>query len=176
MTMRNITILAVVALLALPATGCGLANRGGSSSPPPQQTTAQRPPAVPAAAPAAPGASSADAAIERFAVAFTNWKFQTLAQTRRALAAQAVGPLRAEMAKEAQQAANDAAVRASTASNVGDLQGVIDHPGQPSIVVVHETAQLDDGRTQQSGYQVYLARAVKQGATYKVAFWKPVSS
>lgn len=173
--MRIPTIIAS-ALASTSLAGCGLANQGST-----QHGTAQTaPPAVQpaqtAATPPAQSARNADTAIRRFAATFTNWKFATLAQTRQALAGQASGPLRDEMAKEAQQAANDAAVRASTASNVGVLQGVIDRAGQPSIVVVRETAKLDDGRAQQSGYQVYLVRAAKIGGTYKIVFWQPVSS
>jgi hypothetical protein len=162
-------------IIALTLTAAALGTSGCAQLTNPYTNTAAAAPSttapdatgvVPAVAP--DHAASAQQAVRRFTTIFINWKFDTLAATRRRLAGQAAGSLAIAMNKAADQALTDASRRVSNQANQGTVKVVSDpdHDGH-FYIITRETAVLGDTRAQ-TGYFVYTATAMLADKTYKV--------
>jgi hypothetical protein len=161
---RALVLACAAALLA----GCGIEDPYSErDEQPPAQTTAT-PTATPASLP-----GDERAALEQFALRWSNWTYPTLADVRLALADQASGELRESLLRDARRAAEDASLRAGNSSNRGVVEGIMLRRGKPAIVVTREKATLGTGQGQE-GFFVYLARAERTDGGWKVVAWDPV--
>jgi hypothetical protein len=168
---------------ALALAGCGLHDPYDSPSRRPghpEHISAHRPgrpqTATPAGRLTVPQAEATGprVALETFGELWTNWSFKGRAVNRRELAALSSGALRATLLGAARRAAADSALRASNLRSRGQVAAVLLRPGRPALVVTQETAELESGRSQ-TGYAVYLARAVQTAAGWKVVEWQAAS-
>ncbi len=162
------TALAITAALA----GCG-SDPYRASLPQPAAPTPPTAPAQPdAPGPPPPDVSSSDA-IHRFAQAWITWDAEDLPRTQAALANQATGGLRATLLAEARRAAADQTVRPALGSSRGRVEGILERPGRPTLVVTRETIRVGDGRAAQVDYGLYLARAARTPGGWKLTAWRP---
>jgi hypothetical protein len=169
------TVAAVLTALALMVAGCGLedpyANQPEDATEETASTTTEAP-QPPEAAPGREPAGRRDA-LERFAQTWMTWSFETLADTRKRLAALAGEALRERMLRYASDAEDDLALRTANSSNGGSVEGVLLRRGAPALVVTRETTRFGDGG-EQSGYFVYEADAEQIDGTWKVVEWRPL--
>jgi len=156
----------LVVPLALGLAGCGLSD-------PYSQTASEftsRPPAV-----AMPGPATSDtqaAVIARFAAAWVNWTYATLATERRALIMLAAGGLAAELRQEAERTAATRLIEVSGAYSRGRYVGTITAASGLTVVVTYEEAAPEGGQPQ-AAYQVYLARVTRTTSGWRITQWQP---
>jgi len=172
--LRRLTALALL-VLATALAGClddPYNDRRPATATTPARS-AQDEPGTPPALPDTP-APSAREALRRFALLYTNWRFESLARTRAALARQATGALRAQLERDARDAADDASQRASTQRNSGVVAGILIEPGRPAYAIVRETAWYGDD-PRESSWFLYRAQAVETTGGWLVARWQALN-
>ncbi len=94
-------------------------------------------------------------------------------RTQAALANQATGGLRATLLAEARRATANLTVRPALGSSRGQVEGILKRPGRATLVVTRETIHVGDGRQAQVDYGLYLARATRTRAGWKLTEWRP---
>jgi hypothetical protein len=173
--MIRLPAIAAAVLAAAALTGCGMTDPYAT---PPSTTTKAQPSAAAATASpvaAAPAARTPEHALRRFTTMFINWRFAQLPQVKRALAAQATGPLAQQLNLEADQALTEVSRRESNQANQGTAQVIADpkHNGH-YVIVTRETARLGDARAQ-AGYFVYLATLRHTSDGWRLTAFKAVN-
>jgi hypothetical protein len=133
-------------------------------------------PAPDAALPGRPDAAAVEAAVRRFAAGYVNWKWDSLAQTRRDLAPLATGELRGQLLAAAREMQSETERRPSDQANSGEIEGVLVRPGKPIFVVTRETATFGSAGGEQRAYFVYVATVDRVGAAWKLSAWRAVTS
>jgi outer membrane protein TolC len=150
--------------LALVLAGCGL--RDPYSQPPSK-------PAVPPPAKPAPSTPDTPAAtIARFATAWVNWNYATLASERHELLTLSTGGLAAELREEAARATTTRLIEVSGAYSRGRYVGTIADGSGPTVVVTYEEVAPEGGQAQ-AAYQVYLARTARTTNGWRITQWQP---
>lgn len=151
--------------LALALAGCGLRD------PYSQHAVSQRA-RRPVAAVASPRPGSAASVVARFAAAWVNWNYETLASERNELAALAAGRLLGELRQEAARTATARLIEASGAYSKGRYVGAIPAGAGLTVVVTYEEVAPEGGQAQGS-YQVYLARTARTTSGWRITQWQP---
>jgi len=174
--------LACVMMMAPLLAGCGLAS---SSSPPSEQQAARTPaspgeregtaPAEQQSAPVTP-ASSARAAVERFADGYMNWSYNTLASDQQRLAASAVGEARASELQARQQTERDTALRRGRVFNSGTVVTASLVTGSADVfacVTREQTGGEGEYAALAAAYHVALATVQRVPGGWAVSAWRP---
>lgn len=159
---RPVAVCACALTLAL--AGCGISDPYDE----PQQRKRPSPPAQAAE----PG--GAVQSLETFALLWTNWSREDLAENRLRLARLATGELRHQLVDEAHAAAAEPEPRGSGLENRGSVAGILLRGRLSALVVTRETVRSGPGAGQ-SSYAVYLARAVQTASGWRVAEWVATS-
>jgi hypothetical protein len=172
-------------LFAAVLAGCGLANttttQAGGRHTPPQANPGEREGTVPASRsrPAAPGnpAASPQAAVERFAAAYINWSWRTLAADQERLAASAVGEARAGELQAQQQTARDTPLVRGHIYNTGQVVAVATVRGGGAGEWVAVTKELTGGSGEYAElrptFHVTLATVLRVPGGFAVSSWRP---
>jgi hypothetical protein len=183
--MRGLTRILVCAMLAASAAflcACGLADRGvapAARSTPQQANPGEREGTTPKqrqASPAAPSASPRSA-VERFAAAYINWSYRTLAADQQHLAASAVGEARAGELQARQQTERDSALARGRVFNAGRVVAVAQVNGAPADEWVCVTREQTGGEGEfaalAAAYHVTLATVGRVPGGWAVSSWQP---
>jgi hypothetical protein len=130
---------------------------------------------------AAAGFSTPVAAIESFALGYTNWTAADIAARMRALAAVSVGQARSAVALVAAQSAQDYELRRGGVTNSGAVEAIAKLPGSAErYVVVTQERTTASNTTAYAGlkpaWHLTLATvAPVQGGGWAVSAWQPQS-
>jgi hypothetical protein len=138
---------ALIGMLVMGATGCGLGQPSGPRStaraPSPEasavsvaQTTHERPSPPPGPQTASGAAGTPAAAIRAFTSAYINWTADDVTQHMRWLAAGSVGQARSAMQLAAAQTAGDYELRQGGISNGGTIEAIAPQSGRKDRYVV----------------------------------------
>lgn len=184
---RRYLILAVLIGVVPFLSACGLAATNNSASSGGQVSTSpanpgERPGTVPASARKAPPsdpASSPQQAVERFATAYINWTFRSLASDQAHLAASAVGEARESEEQARAQTSRDTPLRRAEIYNQGVIVAIAPLRGGSSDEWVIDTREQTGGDSEYSGLQaafhITLAAVERVQGGWAVSVWRPVA-
>jgi hypothetical protein len=184
----------VLVLIAAAAAGCGSARKPepAATTPPPRGGSAGRAVVVGATPSTTTPATTGDAsardstsaptarqAVERFAKAYINWTYRTIATDRERLARTATGDAATSLARSAAQSRGDYELQTGKVANSGDVVAVTQRQGGTDgswVVVTRErmaAAGTYDGLP--AGYHVTIATVEDVGDGWAVSHWEPQS-
>lgn len=157
-------LILVGVLLALVLAGCGLRD--------PYSQPASKPAVPPPARPTPATPDTPAATIARFAAAWVNWNYATLASERHELLTLSTGELAAELREEAARATTTRLIEVSGAYSRGRYVGTIADGSGLTVIVTYEEVAPEGGQAQ-AAYQVYLARTVRTTNGWRITQWQP---
>jgi hypothetical protein len=183
---RRYTLAAILIFTPFLA-GCGLANRQsapshpapGAAGTPPEANAGERQGTVPAShqAGALDPSETARAAVERFAVAYVNWSYRTLAADQQRLAAWAVGGARASELQARQETARDRPLVRGRIFNAGSVITAAPVNGGDGSLWVCVTRERTGGSGEYeslpAAYHVTLATVARVAGGWAVSSWRP---
>ena len=124
-------------------------------------------------------ASSPQAALERYALVYTNWRASTLGRHELQLAALAVGPARLAAEQTAASASAATALTADHVRNTGVVLGIAPGQGPARGRWIVVTEERTTGTGPYAGLppltHVTVARVQQQGQRWVVSEWAPKS-
>jgi hypothetical protein len=186
---RRCLLLLVLICLTPFLSACGLADHGAgtvsAATTPPQASPGEQQGTIPATTQSAPAhpASSPQQALERFAVRYINWNYQTLTADEATLATEAIGEARIFEEQARAETARDTPLQRGHIYNTGTIIALTRvRGGSPDEWVLdtrEQTGSSSGGDQEYAGLQatfhVTLATVTRIGQAYAVSSWRPVA-